>query len=222
LGATLRTNYVLIDYENVQVKSLALLDNEQFQVKIFLGINNTKLSTEFVLSREKLGSKAEYIKLEKAGENALDFHIAFYLGLIVSKDPTGFFHIISKDKGFDPLISHLKSIKVFSSRSESIEEMPCFSEHHTKVAAVKSAPKTSSGTPANISERAKLSIKHLIGLKASKPRKLKSLKSTIHAKLGKQTSNQTIETIITELKNLKYIETDDQKVSYKFPSKLDF
>lgn len=218
----MRTNYVLIDYENVQVKSLELLDDEQFQVKIFLGIKNTKLSTEFVLSREKLGNRAEYIRLEKAGENALDFHIAYYLGQIVSKDPTGFFHIISKDKGFDPLISHLKSIKIFSSRSESIEEMPCFSDQLKKAAPLNPMPKAASANLTIISEETKLSIKHIIGLKASKPRKLKTLKSTIHAKLGKQTTSQTIDKIITELKNLKYLETDDQKVSYKLPVKLDF
>lgn len=212
----------MIDYENVQVKSLKLLDDEQFQVKIFLGINNTKLSTEFVLSKDKLGNRAEYIRLEKAGENALDFHIAFYLGQIVSKDPTGFFHIISKDKGFDPLISHLKSIKIFSSRSESIEKMPCFSEQVKKEVSPKPLSKPTSDIKTNISEETKLSIKHIIGLKASKPRRLKTLKSTIHAKLGKQTASQTIEKIITELKNLKYLETDDQKVSYKLPAKLDF
>src|SRR5665647_84708 len=117
--SNLRKNYILIDYENVQVKSLELLKDEQFQVMIFLGINNTKLSTEFVLSKEKLGERAEYIRLGKAGENALDFHIAYYLGQIAAKDQSGFFHIISKDKGFDPLITHLKTIDVFSARSES-------------------------------------------------------------------------------------------------------
>lgn len=74
----MRKNYVLIDYENRPIKSLALLKDEQFQVMIFLGIKNTKLSTEFVLSKEELGELAEYIRLEKAGENALDFHIAYY------------------------------------------------------------------------------------------------------------------------------------------------
>jgi PIN domain len=118
----LKKNYVLIDYENVQIKSLNLLKDEQFQVMIFLGINNTKLSTEFVLSKEVLGERAEYIRLEKAGENALDFHIAYYLGQIALKDSSGYFHIISRDKGFDPLIAHLKSIGVFSARSESIEQ----------------------------------------------------------------------------------------------------
>jgi hypothetical protein len=80
-------------------------------------------------------------------------------------------------------------------------------------------PKTIEAT--NISENGKLAIKHLIGLKASKPRKLKTLKSTIHAKLGKDNSNSKVDEIIIELTKLKYLILDNQKVSYKFPAKLD-
>jgi len=32
----LKTNYVLIDYENVHVQSLALLSGEHFRVRLFL------------------------------------------------------------------------------------------------------------------------------------------------------------------------------------------
>ena len=32
----MKKNYVLIDYENVQVQSLALLKGEQFSVRVFL------------------------------------------------------------------------------------------------------------------------------------------------------------------------------------------
>ncbi len=218
----MRKNYVLIDYENVQIKSLNLLKDEQFQVMIFLGINNTKLSTGFVLSKEALGERAEYIRLEKAGENALDFHIAYYLGQIASKDESGYFHIISRDKGFDPLITHLKSIGVFSARSESIEQMPCFSQGNTSLKTEKKTPKPKTIEPVKVSENGKVAIKHLVGLKASKPRKLKTLKSTIHAKLGKDNSNSKIDEIISELTKLKYLVLDNQKVSYKLPAKLGF
>lgn len=216
----MRKNYVLIDYENVQIKSVNLLKDEQFQVKIFLGINNTKLSTEFVISKEVLGERAEYIRLEKAGENALDFHIAYYLGQMALKDDSGYFHIISRDKGFDPLITHLKSIGIFSARSESIEQMPCFSQGNPILKTEKQGPKPVETN--NLSEKGQIVIKHLIGLKASKPRKLKTLKSTIHAKLGKDNSIGKIDEIISELTKLKYLVLDSQKVSYKFPTKLGF
>ncbi len=212
MAEQLKKNYVLIDYENVQIKSLTLLSNEQFEVTIFLGVNNTKLSTEFVLSKEKLGSRAKYVRLEKAGENALDFHIAFYLGKVVAHDPNGFFHIISKDKGFDTLITHLKSIKILSARSESIEAMPCFM-------APPKATKKVTNTKL-LSEHGKLAIKLLIGMKASKPRKLQTLTTTLQAKLGKNTSKKTVENTIKELLIMKYLTIEEQSASYNLPSTI--
>ena len=89
-------HYVLVDYENVPVKSLALLQGEQFRVCVFLGKNNTRLDTELVMAMQKLGDRAQYVKLTTTGPNALDFHIAYYLGKLVSADATGHFHVISK------------------------------------------------------------------------------------------------------------------------------
>ena len=37
-----RTNYVLIDYENVQPTDLALLREGPFKVKVFLGANQAR------------------------------------------------------------------------------------------------------------------------------------------------------------------------------------
>ena len=44
------TNYVLIDYENVQVKSLGLLKGEHIRVPVFLGPKNLKLHRELVFA----------------------------------------------------------------------------------------------------------------------------------------------------------------------------
>lgn len=100
----MRTNYVLIDFENVHVKSLDLLEGEHFRVMVFLGPKNTKLPVDLVLAMQAFGERAEYVTLEASGTNALDFHVAFHLGRLATADPDAFFHIISKDTGFDPLV----------------------------------------------------------------------------------------------------------------------
>src|SRR5207248_8081031 len=41
------------------------------------------------------------------GKHALDFHIAFYLGEYLTRSPGTSCVVLSKDKGFDPLIRHL-------------------------------------------------------------------------------------------------------------------
>src|SRR5688500_4223626 len=122
------TNYVLIDYENVQVKSLALLKGEHFQVQVFLGPKNMKLHRELVFAMQEFGDRGRYIVLEAGGSNALDFHIAYYLGVLAKDDSAGIFHVISKDTGFDPLLQHLSGKGIACARSVSIEAMPCFSK----------------------------------------------------------------------------------------------
>ena len=46
----------------------------------------------------------------------MDFHIAFYIGRLSKEEPGSEFHIVSKDKGFDPLVQHLRSLKIKASR----------------------------------------------------------------------------------------------------------
>lgn len=122
----MKTNIVLIDYENVQPKNAPLLDQEHFLVFVFLGEHQTKISLDIAKSLQPLGGKAEYICIDGNGANALDFHIAFYIGKLAKEHPNSFFHIISKDKGFDPLIRHLKSQKILCARSAKLEDMPLF------------------------------------------------------------------------------------------------
>jgi hypothetical protein len=85
-----RTNYVLIDYENVQPHTLPGLEADHFKVVLCVGANQTKLPYEFAFAMQKLGTRAEYIKSSSNGSNALDFHIAFYLGHLVAQDPGGY------------------------------------------------------------------------------------------------------------------------------------
>lgn len=108
---TSRTNYVLVDFENVQPKDIGLLKGGPFKVKVFLGPNQSKIPVALAASLQSLGESVEYIILETAGNNALDFHIAYYIGALSAAEPTAFFHIISKDSGFDPLLKYLKGKK---------------------------------------------------------------------------------------------------------------
>ena len=80
----MKTNYILIDYENVQIRSLERLQGSQFKVLVFLGPNNTRLPVELVLSVQRMGEHASYVAMEAGGTNALDFHIADYIGHLSS------------------------------------------------------------------------------------------------------------------------------------------
>jgi len=50
-----RTNYVLVDFENVQPKDIGLLKDGPFKVKVFLGPNQSKIPVSLASSLQSLG-----------------------------------------------------------------------------------------------------------------------------------------------------------------------
>lgn len=212
-----RINYVLVDYENVQpsAKDMELLKDGPFKVKIFLGSNQARLPVALIESLQPLGEAVEYILLESSGKNALDFHIAYYIGILSVAEPRAFFHVISKDTGFDPLLKHLKRKKVFAQRSASISEIPFFNQ---VVSAIKPALPTVPTEVAKPSkDRVEIAIADLVRRKSSKPGTQKTLLSTINALFKKELSEQQLNGIFDELCKRGIVKLDGVKVSYKLP-----
>lgn len=198
----MRANYVLIDYENVQPDSLACLNAaEHFKVLLFVGANQAKLPFEVAAAMQQLGGRAEYVKISGNGSNALDFHIAFYIGELASKDPAGYFHVISKDAGFDPLIQHLKSRKIIARRFKSLEDIP-----RLKAANTKSLPDKIAVVVANLRQRG-----------ASKPRAMSTLSSTVASLFQKQLSEDELSELLAALQSQGIVSVSGTKVSYALP-----
>src|SRR6516225_11029728 len=97
---------LLVDYENVSKVDLGAIPTG-VRVPFFFGAAQKKVSTEFLRDALKLGERFVPIDIEGQGKNALDFHIAFYLGEFLARAPHTACVILSKDKGFDPLVRHL-------------------------------------------------------------------------------------------------------------------
>jgi hypothetical protein len=194
----MRTNYVMIDFESVQPGSLELLYHDHFRVLVFLGVNQTKVPVDLATALQSMGGNAEYVRIAGSGKNALDFHIAFHIGQLSERDPKAFFHIISKDKGFDPLIAYLKGRGILAARSNSIDS----------IALVKAA---NAKTP---EERAHLFMAKLDQPKVTKPRKIRTLSSTIGAFFQKQLGEEEIAAIVGVLAQEGFIIVEDGKVSY--------
>ena len=199
---TVRTNFVLVDFENVQPKDIGLLKDGPFKVKVYLGPNQSKIPISLAAALQSLGENAEYIVLETAGNNALDFHIAYYIGVLSALEPNAFFHIISKDSGFDPLLKYLKSKKVFAHRSTCIADIPYFKP------VLPAAPEA----------QVEAVVADLIRRKASKPRTQKTLLSTLHALFKKELSEQQLAALFAALCKRGFVSVEGTKVSYVLPT----
>lgn len=198
----MKTNYVLIDYENVQPEMMAVLGEEHFKVIVFVGANQAKVTFEVAAALQQMGDRAEYVKISGNGSNALDFHIAYYLGQLSSRETDAYFHIVSKDTGFDPLIQHLKANKILVSRSKDVTEIPI-----VKAATSKSP-----------TDRLGVVISDLKRRGSAKPRKIKTLGSTISAIFQKQISEQEVAALMTALQKQGVVTVNDTKVSYSLPT----
>lgn len=113
---------LLVDFENVQSIDLMKVD-ASVQIVIFLGAEQKKLPADLVAKSQKLGSRLELKQVEGQGRNALDFHIAYHLGRALEKDPATECVILSKDKGFDPLLKSLEKEGRHCRRIESLADL---------------------------------------------------------------------------------------------------
>jgi len=212
------TNYVLVDFENVQ-PDLSMLANTSFRVKVFFGAKQQEGRVPFKLldAMLALAGNVEPIKVMRSGSNAVDMHIAYYVGRLVEKEPAAEIHIISGDTDFDPLVEYLKSKGVKCKRAKSIAEiakhaqvkpqLPAASRHTRSVTAAARKPHNDKLAPI---------IKQLHSL-SGKPATRKKLAQTIANYFrhhGGQLADDAVELIIDDLIRLKYVSQVGTKVSY--------
>lgn len=193
---------VLIDYENVQPDEIDTLQHEHVRVIVFVGPHQTKIAFEKAAALQRMGANAEYVRLSGGGSNALDFHIAYYLGQLTTKDPTAYFHIISRDTGFDPLVKHLKERKLRASRVPTIGEIPIL-----KPVDPKSSP-----------DRVALIVADLQKRGAARPRTVATLSGTISATFQNQLTAEEVSSLISDLKKKGLVKIEGTKVTYNLPS----
>lgn len=239
-----RINYVLVDHENVQPTDLNLLDREDVRLWVFVGAAQTKLSSELAIQMQVMRERADYVRISGNGSNALDFHIAFHIGQLAAVDPRGFFHIISKDTGFDPLVQHLKTKKILACRSAAVGDMPLFKPvlaDTSVVPAAKAAVKKTAKAVTIVVEKAAPSAKKVVvaapkkavqakamtaaeklarmnevltKAKSGRPGSLAALKKHIAAHFQNNIDSQEVDMLIAGLKKVGTVKVVGTKVVF--------
>ena len=84
-----RTNYIFVDFENVQETDWERIAGKPVKVVLVLGANQKSLPFEFVRFLHQHPHQVELIKTTRTGRNALDFVLSARLGEIRGTDPDG-------------------------------------------------------------------------------------------------------------------------------------
>jgi hypothetical protein len=194
-----RTNYIFVDFENTQVVDIGLLAGKAAILLLVVGEKQKHLPISLVKQLLTHADQVGLIESTCVGKNALDFILAYHVGQWVKQDPSGYFHIISKDKGFDPLIAHLQQQKVSAARHDEFTKIPLFVDHQKTPVADK------------IALLAEKFVKHAQG----RPAKRDSLIAYINSTFAKQLPESEVLGLVHDMQRRKLIEINgDNKVTY--------
>jgi hypothetical protein len=248
--------YILVDFENVQpqVADLGLLRGDDFRVRIFHGVHQNKFDVSMYKALQPLGDKVELVQSDRQGPDVLDFHISFYLGCLVQEHldqksaaaQAARFFVISKDRGFDSLIVHIRSLGFEAHRVATIRAAlgthaaPAAPSASTASAKKVAAKKTSAARKA---PAVKAPLKTVATTKAARaaaptrkiespkqivlaslqrmgkklPGKRKGLEHHIESHLGRKVDLDAVRALVAEMERDGVLRIVDSKVEYALP-----
>jgi hypothetical protein len=196
---------LLVDYENIGKVDLGAIP-AGVRVPFFFGASQKSVPTEFLRAALKLGERFVPIDIEGQGKNALDFHIAFYLGEYLARSPETPCVILSKDKGFDPLIKHLVKRGFAVRRANSIAEA-------LTTAAAAPAARVSRQT-STLWDNA---LSFLAGTqKNRRPRKRKGLVAALHSHFAKKIPETELQRLVDQMIARKTLSEVNGAITYHF------
>lgn len=188
---------LLVDFENVQQVDLSRLQDDTDAI-VFVGASQKAVPIELVASAQRLGARVEWHRVDGNGGNALDFHIACHLGRVLERASHLCCIVLSKDKGFDPLLRQLNTFGLACRRIESLSELD-----------PKAAP---------IEDPHFKRVLDILGKseKRARPRKRKTLSQHISAMFQKKLAQSDIDRIVDMLFAKKLISETNGSISYGF------
>lgn len=198
----MKTHYVLIDYENVQPEMASLLAPECFRILVFVGASQSKVDFELADTLARKANGSCFIKASGNGSNALDFHIAYYLGRLAAREPDAYFHVISKDKGMDPVIDHVRQSGIHAARRVSVRDIEIVKQ------------------PAQImeeDEQLSTVIEYLIRRGAQRPASRRTLIGSISALFQPKLDQAAVEALLSKLQAEGIFFLDGEKPTYALP-----
>ena len=196
-------NHVFVDFENVRHVDFSLIGAKAVSFTLLLGARNTKLDVPLVEKLMEHAASVQLVRQTSSGRNALDFALSYYLGRAVLADPTAYFHVVSGDKGFDPLIEHLRSRHVHARRHDDFTTLTFSGPVKAPVAPnVPTAAKAPTVPPEDLMTRVLEQLRRNI---ANRPKRKSTLISHLRAFAGKTATEADAVKLVEALREAGHI-----------------
>ena len=217
------TNYVLVDFENLQ-PDMSGLAGTAHKVLVFFGAKqqSSRHHYEKFAPLLKLAGNLEIVEVPQTGDNALDMHIAFTIGQILQREPDASIVVISRDRDFDPLIDTLQKRGLKCSRTHDVNSIakkrasPAVPAMGAVPKKAKAAAAGAARKPAPPSIDVDPIVKQLRSMNG-KPSTRKKLAQTIASYFkhhGGEQPEKVVEQAIDELIRRKLVSQSAGKVNY--------
>lgn len=193
-------HHIFVDFENVPTVDLALIADHNAHVTLLIGDKQKRLDLPLVRQIHRHASRVTLIEVGGSGRNALDLVLACHLGQAVVNRPGAVFHIVSKDKDFNPLVAHLRAADVDVTRHDAFAALPFLQRN-----APRAAP----------DDRLGRLIDRLSHKTIARPVRRKTLLSHIQAFYANRLSPDELEAVVAALEERGVIAFDEKgRVNY--------
>jgi len=238
-------HYVLIDFENVHKIDVGMLRSNAVNMIVLAGAKEKKIDFDLVQGMLENASSLRLVRLKSSSRNAVDFALAYYLGQAVLEHSGASFHLVSKDKGYDPLVAHLRDRGFDVQRAGDCEALSFSWVGKGRVAkktAKKGAKKTAKKVVKKVAKKAvkkaakQLAKKRVVaGAKAltkhqafervydnfqrspgNLPARRKTLLSKIGQLIGHEAEGPVVAEVIRRLENASVLEFEGNTPIYSF------
>lgn len=228
--------HVFIDFENVPTIDLSLLGDRVVDVILFIGEKQRRLELGLVRQIHQHADQVTLVEVGASGRNALDLVLSWHLGKVAERYPKDPYFVVSKDRDFDPLISHLQTQGLRIERVEGFDRLPFLdpaplsADLPPAAVAVRLKAKRQSAkgqsvvtaptSPVGETRLAKLTAR-LQHKTTARPARRKTLLSHINGYYGKQLSESELEEVVSTLLQRGVVAIDPKgRVSYPDPGLL--
>lgn len=207
------THWLLVDYENIQP---AFRDESLSNTRLVVFHGAQQRDAPAKLKSQLSSIPAEFVRCTKTGKNALDFHLTYYLGRLAAQHPKDDFYVLSKDKGYDPLIEHLKNAGADVRR---LEHAPSFKSKAPP--SPRSKPSAPNGVAATKQAAGQLppvaTVRKALQSVPNRPRNTARLRNWVNSRFNKDLSDAAFAALLNNLTRRNVIVLQGNNVRYETP-----